>query len=108
MKHRLVLTTAELHALRDYLTELLPSLRWPSAAINPYNYVYYWMLSDLEVRLYRRIRSALPLTTRKHSIALNPATAITLWAILSREPEEHLSGHHWATELNTYVHAISQ
>jgi hypothetical protein len=108
MKHRLVLTTAELHALRDYLTQLLPSLRWPSAAINPYNYVYYWMLSDLEVRLYRRIRSALPVATRKHSIQLHPATAIALFACLSREREEDLAGHHWATELSTYVHAISQ
>jgi hypothetical protein len=106
MKHRLVLTTAELHALRDYLTLRLPMISgWGRSTSE---YCYYWLLSDLEVRIYRRIRSALPVATRKHSIQLHPATAIALFACLSREREEDLAGHHWATELNTYVHAISQ
>jgi hypothetical protein len=109
MKHRLVLTTAELNALYDWLRSRLATSA--TSKLSPFiqnEVIYYWILSGLEVRLYRRIRLALPVAaaTRPHRLAIDPATALALHGWLAELPAESLAGHHWVTELATFVHQL--
>jgi hypothetical protein len=109
MKHRLVLTTTELTALYDWLRGRLAASA--TSVLSPFvenEVIYYWILSSLEVRLYRRMRLALPVaaTSRAHRLAIDPATALALHGWLAQLPAESLAGHHWATELSTFVHQL--
>jgi hypothetical protein len=109
MKHRLILTTAELRALHQWLREAIavhPS-KWRFANLE--DHLIWWTLNDLEVRLYHRVRMAVPVTkaARPYRIALSPQQAIALLGRLQTSGNtEGIDGNHWITELYNFIDQI--
>jgi hypothetical protein len=109
MKHRLILTTAELHALHQWLcTEIAvhPS-KYEFANLN--EHLIWWTLNELEVRLYRRVRLAVPvaLATKPHRIAISPREALALFGRLHMSlAADETRGNYWMLELRTFIDQI--